>query len=365
MESIIKNEGSERYTVFPIRYPNLWKFYKDHVGTTWFVEEVKLTDDLIDWNTKLNDNERYFIKNILAFFASSDGIVNENLVVNFYNEIQIPEARQFYSIQMLIEAVHNEQYSLLIDTYVSNVDEKNKLFKAVENIPAIKKKANWAIKWIEQGSTLQSMIPEEYLKTLSALEKYSKYDDTNPKIIEALQFLTRERPSFAQRLLAFICVEGIFFSGAFCSIYWLKSRGLMPGLSTANQFISRDENLHTEFGIEMYKMLENRLDEKMVHELFKEAVDIEKEFITESLPVSLIGMNCKLMSEYIEMVADRWLILLGYNKLYNTSNPFSFMEMISLGEKVNFFESVVTNYQRTNVGTTEEDRRIVFDSDDF
>jgi len=367
MESIIKNQGSSRYTVFPIHYHNLWKFYKQHLSTFWTAEEIKLTDDLVDWNNKLNENERHFIKNILAFFAASDGIVNENLVVNFYNEVQIPEARQFYSVQMMIEAIHGETYSLLIDTYVLNTDEKSRLFNAVETIPAVKRKADWAIKWIEEGTTLQQIIPDEHMKWLKFLENSNKYQDQqlNPKIIEALQFITNERPSFAQRLLAFICVEGIFFSGSFCAIYWLKSRGLMPGLSTANSFISRDENLHAEFAIELYKMIEDRLDEKIAHDVFKEAVEIEKEFITESLPVSLIGMNCKLMTQYIEMVADRWLVLLGYNKIYNTQNPFPFMEMISLNEKVNFFENTVTSYQRSNVGTTEEERKITFDSDDF
>lgn len=366
-ESIIKNQGSARYTVFPISYHNLWKFYKQHLSTFWTAEEIKLTDDLDDWKNKLNDNERWFIKNILAFFAASDGIVNENLIVNFYNEVQIPEARQFYSVQMMIEAIHSETYSLLIDTYISNTEEKSRLFNAVETIPAVKRKADWAIKWIEQGSALQQMIPEKHMEWLQFLEDSDKYQDQqlNPKIIEALNYLVKERPSFAQRLLAFICVEGIFFSGSFCAIYWLKSRGLMPGLGTANSFISKDENLHAEFAIELYKMLENRLDETIVHNIFKEAVEIEKEFITESLPVSLIGMNCNLMSQYIEMVADRWLVLLGYNKIYNTQNPFPFMEMISLNEKVNFFENTVTNYQRANVGSTEEDRKITFDSDDF
>jgi len=367
MESIIQNTGSQRYTVFPIRYPNLWKFYKQHISTFWTVEEVKLTDDLVDWKDRLNDNERYFIKNILAFFAASDGIVNENLVVNFYNEVQIPEARQFYAVQMMLEAVHNETYSLLIDTYVNDTVEKTRLFNAIETIPAVKKKADWAIKWIEEGTTLQQMIPEEYMKSYEFLVSGNECadDPLHDDHIEALSYLTRERPSFAQRLLAFICVEGIFFSGSFCAIYWLKSRGLMPGLGTANIFISRDENLHSTFAIELYNMLEHRLDETTVHSIFIEAVDIEKEFITESLPVSLIGMNCNLMTQYIEMVADRWLVLLGYNKIYNTQNPFPFMEMISLNEKVNFFENTVTNYQRANVGSTEEDRKITFDSDDF
>jgi ribonucleoside-diphosphate reductase beta chain len=363
MESIIKNEGSERYTVFPLRYHNLWKFYKDHISTFWTVEEVKLTDDLVDWNNKLNDNERYFIKNILAFFAASDGIVNENLVLNFYNEVQIPEARQFYTVQMMIESIHSECYALLIDTYVLDTKEKSHLFRAVETIPAVKRKADWAIKWIQEGSTLQQTIPEKYMDSYKFLVSSNEYADEQH--IEALDYLTRERPSFAQRLLAFICVEGIFFSGSFCAIYWLKSRGLMPGLSTANQFISRDENLHAEFAIELYKMLDNKLDEQTVHNIFREAVDIEKEFITESLPVSLIGMNCNLMKQYIEMVADRWLVLIGYNKIYNTQNPFPFMEMISLNTKENFFELNVSQYMKANVGSSEADRTITFDSDDF
>jgi ribonucleoside-diphosphate reductase beta chain len=364
---MFSNSGSARYTVFPIKYQNLWTFYKQHLSTFWTAEEIKLSDDLVDWNEKLNENERYFIKNILAFFAASDGIVNENLVVNFYNEVQIPEARQFYSVQMMLEAIHAETYSLLIDTYISNTEEKTNLFNAIETIPAVKKKADWAIKWIEEGSTLQQMIPKEFMKSYEFLVSGNECadDPLHDDHIEALSYLTRERPSFAQRLLAFICVEGIFFSGSFCSIYWLKSRGLMPGLSTANAFISRDENLHADFAIELYKMLEDRLDETVVHDVFKEAVEIEKEFITESLPVSLIGMNCNLMSQYIEMVADRWLVLLGYSKIYNTQNPFPFMEMISLNEKVNFFENTVTSYQRSNVGTTEEERKITFDSDDF
>ena len=362
MEDILKNEGSDRYSVFPIKYPNLWKFYKEHTASIWFIEEVRLTDDLVDWNERLNENERFFIKNILAFFATSDGIVNENLVVNFYNEVQIPEARAFYTVQMMLESIHSEQYSILIDTYIINSDEKKRLFAASETIPAVKKKADWAIKWIEEGNNLKQMIPEKHMQSLKIL---SKSDDFSQDDTDALKFLTRERASFAQRLLAFICVEGIFFSGSFCAIYWLKSRGLMPGLATANQFISRDENLHTEFAIQLYQMLENKLDEKTVHEIFKEAVEIEKEFITESLPVSLIGMNCKLMSNYIEYVSDRWLQLLNYKPIFKTPNPFPFMEMISVNTKENFFELNVSQYNKANVGSTEEDREIVFDCDDF
>lgn len=367
MESVIKTETAERYTVFPIRHPVLWDFYKKQEATFWTAEEIRLTDDIPDWNDKLNENERYFIKNILAFFAGSDGIVNENLVINFYNEVQIPEARNFYAVQMMIEAIHSETYAILIDTYINDSEEKRRLFRAVDTIPAVKQKADWALKWIQEGSTLQTMIPEEYLAEFSKLETQLQKtsDSTSNKTLEALSFLTRQRPSFAQRLLAFICVEGIFFSGSFCAIYWLKSRGLMPGLSTANQFISRDENLHAEFAIVLYKMLENRLEEKVVHSIFKEAVEIEKQFITESLPVSLIGMNCKLMTEYIEYVADRWIVLLGYTKIYNTANPFPFMEMISVNTKENFFELNVSNYNKANVGSNNEDRELSFDCDDF
>ncbi|NBU33953.1 ribonucleoside-diphosphate reductase [bacterium] len=354
---LLKQQGSERYTVFPIKYNALWDFYKRAVSAFWTVEEIKLADDLMDWK-RLTDSERYFLKNILAFFAASDGIVNENLVINFYNEVQIPEVRQFYAVQMMIEAIHSETYAVLIDTYVEDTSEKGRLFSAIETIPAIKRKADWAIKWIEESGSFQMSVPEPILKELrTVVEGLPK---TSP-----LHYFTRERPAFSQRLLAFVCVEGIFFSGAFCAIYWLKSRGLMPGLSTANQFISRDENLHAEFAIELYKTLCDRLPEDIVHKLFREAVDIEKEFITESLPVSLIGMNCKLMQEYIEMVADRWLVLLGYNKLYNTPNPFPFMELISLNEKASFFEVVNSQYSRANVGASVSDRQISFDCDDF
>lgn len=364
--SVIKQSGSERYTVFPIRFHNFWKFYKDHLASFWTVEEIRLTDDIVDWNTKLNDNERYFIKNVLAFFAASDGIVNENLVVNFYNEVQIPEVRQFYTIQMMIESIHSEQYAVLIDTYIVDSTEKARLFSAMETIPAVKKKADWALKWIHEGSALQQLIPEEHMRALQHLLGTSKYEqEFSSEITEALDFITHERPSFAQRLLAFVCVEGIFFSGSFCAIYWLKSKGLMPGLCTANQFISRDENTHAEFAIELYKTIEERLEESVVHDIFRDAVAIEKEFVTESLPVSLLGMNCELMSQYIEYVADRWLSLLDYNPIYGSSNPFSFMEMISVNTKESFFEVNVSSYQKANVGTTAADREITFDCDDF
>lgn len=360
----LKNQGSERYTVFPIQYPTLWKYYKDHLATFWVPEEVRLTDDLVDWE-KLDTNEQHFIKNILAFFAASDGIVNENLVLNFYNEVQIPEARNFYAVQMMIEAIHSDQYSILIDTYVTDSDEKVHLFSAVETIPAVKQKAEWAIKWIEEGSTAVQSVPPECIAFFKHLQSPDVAIHFSDRDIKALDFFTKPRPTFAQRLLAFICVEGIFFSGSFCAIYWLKSRGLMPGLATANQFISRDENLHTEFAIELYKLFDSPLSQDIVHTIFSEAVHIEKTFITESLPVSLIGMNCTLMKQYIEYVADRWLVLLGYSKLYCVDNPFPFMEMISVNTKSNFFEVNVDSYRRAVVGTTENDREIAFDDDDF
>jgi len=349
-ETIIK-AGSERYNVFPIKYHNIWEFYKKHASTIWFVEEVLLTDDLPDWNNKLNDNERFFIKNILAFFASSDGIVNENLVLNFYNEVQIPEARSFYTVQMMIESIHSEQYSLLIDTYISDKKEQEYLFNAIETIPAVKRKADWALKWISEGATVIESIPVDTLNTIKTLENEG---------VSGLNFFTKERPSFAQRLLAFVCVEGIFFSGSFCAIYWLKSKGLMPGLATSNSLIARDENLHTEFAIELYKMLENKLHIETVHSIFKDAVDIEKEFITESLPVSLLGMNCNLMKTYIEYIADRWLILLEYPKIYNVENPFNFMEMLSVNGKTNFFETRNVDYKRGGIGQSEEERKLDF-----
>jgi len=319
---------NERFTVFPIQHQNLWDFYKKHSAVIWFVEEVTIYEDINDWNNKLNDNERYFIKNVLAFFANSDGVVNENLIMNFYNEIELPEARQFYSMQILIESVHAEQYSLLIDTYIQDSTEKKQLFNAIDNISAVKKKADWALKWMKNGS--------------------------------------EEDASLIQRILAFVCVEGIFFSGSFCAIYWMNSKGLLPGLSLSNQFISRDEALHTEFAIELYNMIsdEERLDEKTVHSIFKEAVEIENEFITESLPCNLLGMNSKLMSTYIKYVADRLLKMLNYSTIWNVDQPFTFMEMISLQGKSNFFELKISEYNRANIGSKEEDRKITFDDDE-
>ena len=295
-------EDESRYTMFPVQDHNIWEMYKKQVECFWRVEEVDLSKDLTHWDT-LNDEEKYFISMILAFFAASDGIVLENLGARFMKEVQLSEARAFYGFQIAMENIHSEMYSLLIETYIKNETEKNKYFNAIDNFPCIKAKADWAIKWIED-----------------------------------------EKSSFATRLIAFACVEGIFFSGAFCSIYWLKKRGLMPGLTFSNELISRDEALHTEFAVLLYNKLENKLEKEEFKSIIKEAVEIEKEFIISALPCRLIGMNQNLMGNYIEFVADRLCIQLGYDKIYHSKNPFDFMEMISIEGKTNFFEKRVGEY---------------------
>jgi len=295
-------ENPNRYVMFPLTDTDIWKSYKKQVDCFWRAEEIDFSGDLTDWE-KLTDNERYFIKMILAFFAASDGIVLENLGSRFLTEVQLPEARAAYGFQLMMENIHSETYSLLIDSYVKDEKEKTKLFHAIDNFPCIKKKADWACKWIE--------------------------DDES---------------DFATRLIAFACVEGIFFSGAFCSIFWLKKRGLMPGLTFSNELISRDEGMHTDFAVLLYKKLNNKCKEEKVYGIIKDAVEIEKEFICKALPCRLIGMNSKLMSEYIEFVADRISLQLGYSKIYETKNPFDFMEMISMDGKTNFFEKRVGDY---------------------
>ena len=304
-EEILLKENKDRFVILPINYPQIWDQYKKHEASFWTAEEIDLSGDLKDWEN-LNDGERHFISHVLAFFAASDGIVNENLAVNFMSEVQLPEARCFYGFQIMMENIHSETYALLIDTYIKNAAEKDKLFHAIDTIPAVKKKAEWALRWIDNGS-------------------------------------------FAERLVAFAAVEGIFFSGSFCSIFWLKKRGLMPGLTFSNELISRDEGLHCEFACLLYSMLKNKLSEEAVTSIIKDAVEIEKEFVTEALPVGLIGMNAALMQQYIEFVADRWIDELGYSKIYHTSNPFDFMEMISLEGKTNFFEKRVGDYQKAGV----------------
>ena len=304
-QELLLRENENRYTMFPLQDHDIWLMYKKQVDCFWRAEEIDLSKDLTHWNG-LNENEKHFISMILAFFAASDGIVLENLGIRFMSEVQLSEARAFYGFQIAMENIHSEVYSLLIDTYINDREEKEKLFTAINNYPCIKKKADWAIKWIND-----------------------------------------KRSNFQMRLIAFACVEGIFFSGAFCSIYWLKKRGLMPGLTFSNELISRDEALHTEFAVLLYNKMSKKIQKNKFYEIVKEAVDIEKEFICEALPCKLIGMNSKLMSEYIEFVADRLCLQLGYDKIYNSGNPFDFMEMISIEGKTNFFEKRVGEYALT------------------
>jgi len=292
--------------MFPIQDDSIWKMYKKQVDCFWRAEEVGLTQDLADWK-KLNDDEKHFISMVLAFFAGSDGIVQDNLAARFMGDVQLSEARAFYGFQIAMESIHNEMYSILIDTYITDKEEKHKLFNAIDNYPCIKRKADWAKKWIADN-----------------------------------------RSSFASRLVAFACVEGIFFSSSFASIYWIKKRGLMPGLTFSNELISRDEALHTEFAILLYTKLQKKLNKKRIFEIITEAVEIEKEFITEAIPCRMIGMNASLMTQYIEFVADRLCLQLGYEKIYNAQNPFDFMELISIESKVNFFERTNAEYALAN-----------------
>ncbi len=319
IEPILK-DNPNRFVIFPIKYHDMWTQYKKAVASFWTAEEIDLSKDFEQWE-KLTDNERYFIKNILAFFAGSDGIVNENLVQNFMDEVQVAEAKCFYGFQIAIENIHSEVYSLLLDTYVKDIEEKDKMFKAIYTIPCVQKKADWALRWIDSKN------------------------------------------SYAERLVAFAAIEGIFFSGSFCAIFWLKKRGLMPGLTFSNELISRDEGMHTDFACLLYSHLDNKLTDEKVHEIYNDAVSIEKEFITQSLPCDLIGMNSRLMSRYIEFVADRLLVQLGHSKIFNTSNPFDFMDMISMEQKTNFFESRVSSYSLANVGKSVEDSNFSLEAD--
>lgn len=299
-------EDKSRFVLFPIKHWDIWEFYKTHMASFWTAEEIDLGQDLKDW-AGLNDNEKHFISHVLAFFAASDGIVNENLAVNFLSEVQYAEAKCFYGFQIMMENIHSETYSLLIDTYIKDSGEKDRLLNAIDTIPCVQKKAEWALRWIDNGS-------------------------------------------FTERLIAFAAVEGIFFSGSFCSIYWLKKRGLMPGLTFSNELISRDEGLHRDFACMLYTdHIRNKLDEQQIYTIIRDAVTIEQEFVTDALPVSLIGMNAKLMSQYIEFVADHLLTALNLKKIYNVANPFDFMDMISLQGKTNFFEKRVGEYQRPQV----------------
>ena len=317
METLLIPDDS-RYVMFPIKYDDIWQMYKKQVDCFWRPEEIDLTKDTQDWDT-LNNDEKHFISMILAFFAASDGIVMENLALRFMSDIQISEARAFYSFQIAMENIHSHTYSLLIDTYIKDNLQKNILFNAIDNYDCIKKKSEWAKKWINDN-----------------------------------------RSGFATRLVAFACIEGIFFSGAFCSIYWLKKRGLMPGLTFSNELISRDEALHTEFAILLYSKMIKKINKSKVYDIIKEAVEIETEFICQSLSCRLIGMNSDLMTQYIKFVADRLSLQLGYEKIYNVTNPFSFMELISLESKVNFFEKRVSDYALATKNKNEE----IFDLND-
>lgn len=323
-EKILK-ENPGRFVIFPIEHHDIWKLYKQQETCFWTAEEVDLAQDINDWDNKLNSDEQHFVKNVLAFFAASDGIVNENLGINFLNEVQYTEAKMFYGFQIMMENIHSETYSLLIDTYIKDKNEQNHLFNAIDTVPAIKKKAEWAIKWINSES-------------------------------------------FVERLIAFAAVEGIFFSGSFCSIFWLKKRGLMPGLTFSNELISRDEGMHCDFACHLYNHhIEKKLSDKKIKEIICGALEIEKEFILEALPVRLIGMNSDLMKQYLEFVADRLLMSLGVSKVYNSTNPFDFMENIAIQGKTNFFEKRVAEYQKAGVNNNSsiEDLNTNFDEIDF
>lgn len=315
-EDILRSNPN-RFVVFPIKHQDIWEFYKKAEASFWTAEEVDLSEDVAQFN-KLNEGEKHFVKNVLAFFAASDGIVNENIAQNFVNEVQYPEAKFFYGFQIMMENIHSETYSLLIDTYVKDSEEQDKLFNAIETVPCVKKKAEWALKWISS-------------------------------------------PSFAERLIAFAAVEGIFFSGSFCSIFWLKKRGLMPGLSFSNELISRDEGLHCDFACHIYNNhIKNKLPKERIREILESALAIEKEFITDSLPVDLIGMNGSLMKTYLEFVTDRLLVSLNCEKVHKSGNPFDFMQNIALQNKTNFFEKRVAEYAKSGVG--EKNNSLSFDS---
>ncbi len=314
-------DNPNRFVLFPIEHDDIWNFYKKSEASFWTAEEIDLHQDLSDWDKKLNDNERHFIKHVLAFFAASDGIVNENLAENMVNEVQYTEAKFFYGFQIMMENIHSETYSLLIDTYIKDVTEKNYLFNAIENMDCVKKKADWALRWIDNGS-------------------------------------------FIERLIAFAAVEGIFFSGSFCSIFWLKKRGLMPGLAFSNELISRDEGMHCDFACLLYNShIVNKLEKGVITKIITDAVEIEKEFVSDALPVSLIGMNADLMCQYIEFVADRLLVQLGEPKAFNADNPFDWMDLISIQGKTNFFEKRVGDYRKSGVGVDKDKQVFTMDAD--
>jgi ribonucleoside-diphosphate reductase beta chain len=322
VEEPILTENPGRFVIFPIQHDDIWQFYKQSEACFWTAEEIDLHADLSDWDNKLSDDEKHFIKHVLAFFAASDGIVNENLAENMVNEVQFTEAKFFYGFQIMMENIHSETYSLLIDTYIKDTKEKDYLFNAIDNMDCVKEKADWALRWIDNGS-------------------------------------------FVERLIAFAAVEGIFFSGSFCSIFWLKKRGLMPGLTFSNELISRDEGMHCDFACLLYNShITNKLPKETVNSIITDAVEIEKKFVSDALPVSLIGMNAELMCRYIEFVADRLLAALGNDKIYNVENPFPWMDMISIQGKTNFFEKRVGDYQKAGV-MAEKNKQVFSLEEDF
>ncbi len=317
----ILQENPNRFVIFPIKHDDIWHYYKKSEASFWTAEEIDLHTDISDWENKLTDDEKHYIEHVLAFFAASDGIVNENLAENMVNQVQYPEAKFFYGFQIMMENIHSETYSLLIDTYIKDPVKKDFLFNAIDNLESVKKKAEWALRWIEKGN-------------------------------------------FVENLIAFAAVEGIFFSGSFCSIFWLKKRGLMPGLTFSNELISRDEGLHCDFACLLYNNhIQNKLPKEIVEKIIVDAVDIEKDFVANAIPVRLIGMNADLMCQYVEFVADRLLVTLGNPKVYNVENPFEWMEMISLQGKTNFFEKRVGDYQKAGVSAEREKQVFSLDED--
>lgn len=324
MTEKILQENPGRFVLFPIVHHDLWNKYKQQEACFWTAEEIDLSQDISDWDNKLNKDEQHFVKHVLAFFAASDGIVNENIAINFVNSVQYTEAKFFYGFQIMMENIHSETYSLLIDTYIKDKEDQNNLFNAIETIPAIQKKAKWAMNYIDNGT-------------------------------------------FVERLIAFAAVEGIFFSGSFCSIFWLKKRGLMPGLTFSNELISRDEGMHCDYACHLYNNhIENKLSEQKIKDIVCGALEIEKEFILEALPVRLIGMNSELMSQYLEFVTDRLLVALGCSKVFNVTNPFDFMENIAIQGKTNFFEKRVAEYQKAGVhNKSDEELDSAFSDMDF
>jgi ribonucleoside-diphosphate reductase beta chain len=352
--------SGERFVIKPIQHPEIWDLYKTHEKAIWHATEIDFTEDRDDWENRLTDGDRYFMSFVLAFFAASDGIVCKNLNTNFISDVEDKwlEAVFFYSFQMAMENIHNESYSLQIEAVIRDPEERHQLFNAIQYLPAVKRKAEWALKWIGEGDKFEN-LPENIRADMEA--NFESLSETTQ------QWMRKKHPSFAERLVAFACVEGIFFSGSFCAIYWMKNRGLLSGIVQANELIARDEGLHQKFACVLYKKIGRPLSQERVHEIVKDAVRCEIAFIEDSLPENLQGMNAAKMSQYIKYVADRLCVMLGCDKIYNQEQPFDFMEMISLENKTNFFEKRVTEYAKSKVGegANPEDNKVRFDVSDF